>query len=303
MVTNFLRIWLCRWGIRGLWHQEYIPKRPESAADLTSLSLILQMCNRFNIEVILTIVPHAHFLTTSHYEVENPKDSWFGNPFQSVSKSPYHFFRKLEVRYFFEKFLAYLYNSFPVHAPPFAVELCNEVDLIFQVPSNIIVDWHRQMFNFCKTLNSKVLLTTSTAVPDSIPALLSLESLDVISIHNYKWPYSTAIANLLYWKNKLSQFNKPLWLTEFDFHSQKAMRNTNSIVYLQSSIIAAYCLGYEMGPSFWWWENTLGQKIVPKLALSLVHEWLTMHQDYYLYDLIAANYCCVEKQQSKETII
>ncbi len=286
-----VRIWLCRWGIKGLWHQEYIPEQPNSALDLDNLSLFLQMCHKFDIKVILTIIPHAHFLTISRYEVENPQDAWLGNPFRNISRTPYQFFSDAKVRLCFKNFLGYLYKIFPANALPWSIELWNEVDMIANLPGWLVVDWHRQMLNLCKTLNSKVLLTTSTAVPDSLSDLFSLDSLDAISLHNYRFPYSSAIANLCYWKNSLSRFGKQLWLTEFDFNSQKAIRNAESRTYLQTALVAAPCLGYQIGPCFWWWESTLGHKILPQLALSKVCQWLTTHQNHHLVDLITANYC------------
>lgn len=73
---NFVRIWLCRWGIRGLWHDGYIPERSESTSDLGNLDLILNLSKNLDIKIIITIIPHAHFLVNSKYEVENPMDGW-----------------------------------------------------------------------------------------------------------------------------------------------------------------------------------------------------------------------------------
>jgi Cellulase (glycosyl hydrolase family 5) len=290
-ITNkgykFVRIWLCRWGIKGLWHEKYIPEIPESASDLSSLNQILTLSKKLNIKVILVIIPHAHFLVISQYEIENPVDGWLGNPFRYVSQTPYHFFRSQETRSYFENFLVHLYKTFPSGAEPIAVELCNEVDMINGLKNGLIIDWHRQMLAFCKNLNPGILLTTSTAVPDSIPGLLKLRDLDMISLHNYRFPYSSAIANLCYWKNRLSKFEKPIWLTEFDFSSQQAKRDISSLAYLQSAALAAPCLKYATGVGYWWWENTLHQQIIPEQVLDIVYEWLSQNKNYqYIDDLI-----------------
>lgn len=292
-----LRLWLCRWGIRGLWHQDYILEKPNSAIDLNNLILILKVCHKFEIKVILTIIPHAHFLTTYHYEVEKSEDAWPGNPFKKNLRTPYQFFKEPTIRFYFENFLYFLYKTFPSNALPWSIELWNEVDMVANLPKWLVVDWHRQMLNFCKKLNPQILLTTSTAVPDSLSELFSLDSLDAISLHNYRFPYSSAIANLYYWHKSLSTFNKPLWLTEFGFSSQRAVKNTDSIAYLQSAVITSPCLGYQLGPCFWWWESILSLEIVPKLALSKVFEWLTKHPKNCFVDLINVNYINQQKTE------
>ena len=185
---------------------------------------------------------------------------------------------------YFQDFLIYLYSCFPSNSLPFAVEICNEIDMVSKVPNHLIVDWHKQMLRCCKQLNPQILLTTSCAISDSIPELFALEELDAISLHNYRFPYSSAIANLHYWKKKLSHFGKPIWVTEFDFNSQKAERDDIALSYLQSAILASPCLSYEVGSCFWWWEETLEYDFVPKFILDVVLEWLHSNPDSSLFD-------------------
>jgi hypothetical protein len=285
---NIARVWLCRWGIRGLWHDDYIPAQPESTCDLGNLDLVLNLSRKLDIKIIITIIPHAHFLANSKYEVENPIDGWLGNPFRENNNTPCSFFYDQQIRKYFHNFLTYLYDYFSINSPPFAVELCNEIDMIYGLSNHLIVDWHKQTLMFCKKLNPKILLTTSTAIPDSIPELLALEYLDAISLHNYRFPYSSAIANLHYWKKKLSHFGKPIWVTEFDFNSQKAERDGIALSYLQSAILASPCLRYEVGSCFWWWEETLEHDFMPKLILDVVFEWLHCNADNSLFNKLFA---------------
>lgn len=292
-----LRIWLCQWGIRGIWHDQYLPQKPESAIDLEKLKIILQMCKSFNIKVILTILPHAHFLTKVCNDIDNLQEGWLGNPFIKVAKSPYQFFSNKQIRSYFENFLIHLFSSFPIDAPLFAVELFNEVDLIANIPSHLLVDWHQQMLSCCKNLNPKILLTTSMAVPDSVPKLLELDTLDVISVHNYRWPYSNAIANLRYWKQTLSRFGKPIWVTEFDFSSQGPTQSADSIAYLQSAALAGYCLGYEVGYCPWWWETRLGEGILPKSLIPIIKQWFSSQNEYHFTDLITSTTAQVKYEQ------
>jgi hypothetical protein len=294
---QFLRIWLCRWGVRGLWHEGYIPEIPESACDLNQLSSILILSKKLGIKVILVIIPHAHFLVVSKYEIENPIDGWIGNPFREVSRSPYRFFYDQETRMYFQSFLAYLYNHFPLGSEPIAIELCNEIDMISGLPDKLIIGWHRQILDFCKKLNPQIALTTSTAVPDSIPGLLKLKDLDMISLHNYHFPYSSAIANLYYWKSKLSKFKKPIWLTEFDFSSQKGEPNISSLTYLQTAVLASACLAYETGPFYWWWDHILSRQIVPKLGLDIIREWLSQNISYQHVNKLIKIYFLASKKE------
>jgi len=285
---QFVRIWLCRWGIRGLWHDGYIPEQSESTSDLGNLDLILNLSKNLDIKIIITIIPHAHFLVNYRHEVENPMDGWLGNPFRDIANTPYGFFYDHQVRTYFQDFLIYLYSCFPSNSLPFAVEICNEIDMISGLSNHLIVDWHKQILGFCKKLNAKILLTTSTAIPDSIPELFALEELDAISLHNYRFPYSSAIANLYYWKKKLSHFRKPIWVTEFDFSSQKAKRDCIALSYLQSALLASPCLNYGVGSCFWWWEETLEYDFVPKFILDIIFEWLHCNADNSLLHKLLA---------------
>ncbi len=289
---NWTRLWMTNWGRYGLaieWSP--LPWAPghsgvgryslESAWKLDQVVKSLESCG---IKAQLVIEPHAN--------LQSEKD-WSTNPYnQCVDggflREPGEFFSNCEARRLFKQRLRYIVARWGCSTSIMAWELFNEVQNIdkFYENSGYVIGWHQEMADFLKATDPANHLITTSSHAQSISAVWSIPSIDLIQPHLYA---QSAIGAIDATCRTLRRFQKPILIGEFGTlvcdveYPEDNLKEVSDPpwpqmregLHLHNGIWCATFLGATA--QLWWWNYIDGQQLYNQfapLAAFWEGEWL-----------------------------
>lgn len=238
---NNIRVFLVPWGLNPI----------DSSDDLLLLCEVIQVAQKYSIEVILVLDTYVNYVKYSYRDFLNSEYGWFSNPFSSVQSL--ESFLEGNGRTQYIESISSVLQAVIKYDNVNSIELCNEIDQI-EASRKQIVEWINNSY--------KVLLQE---YDNRFDYRVSISDYRVYSyyakriqckcdIHSYRFPYNTALENYEYLTHTFST----AWISEFACFSDYAYSDSiESLIYFCSMLL---CAAFEKRADFpapWWWEKIL----------------------------------------------
>jgi len=241
---NLIRVWICPWNNPLLEEKKLDSFKEESALEIDRL---FELAGKYDIHVQLVLTYHGWL-----------RDDWYRNPFNGDNGGPcslaQEFWTKPEAQRAFKRYIERCVQRWSAYPELFAWELVNETDLTPRYNNGHIVDWHREMSDYLKSIDPhEHLVTTTLCSGNSIGALWDLPSIDFCSSHIYS---ADATLELLKELRLCEGVGKPYFVTEIgrgwraaDDQIDPTGRHLHHVLWLGwMTPTAGNCLP-------WWWDT------------------------------------------------
>jgi len=250
---NWMRIWNATWGNNVIEWGE-----PEGYGigfyNLKScwvIDRIFDEAEKAGIKIQFVINYHDMFVEDGIWE-KNPYNYIEGGP----CKKPIEFFTNNYAKEFFKKKLRYIIGRWSYSPSLLCWELFNEVDLITDYDESIIMEWHKEMAEYIKSLDPyKHPVSTSFARSTAGESVWNLNEIDYVQTHLYTDDIATGIEKVNEYKTK---FGKPHIIGEVGGATttiEAEAKDKEGIRFkeaLFSSILSPLGNGTAM---YWWWDG------------------------------------------------
>ncbi len=250
---NFFRIWMANWFLGIEWDgklKNYNNRQKQAFI----LDKILEMCEKENLYILLTLISHGEF-STQH------NSNWDKNPYNVLNggflNKPEHFFADTKAKKIFKNRLRYIIARYGYSTSIFAWELFNEVDLTDNYDVKKILNWHNEMLSEIKKYDIyKHLKTTSFSDPYKEDVIWELKDIDFVQTHIYGIKDG---AEEIYEisKYKIEKFQKPHIITEFgiDWTKDFAEKGIDKEGIQMHNALWSGIFTLSFGtPMIWWWD-------------------------------------------------
>jgi hypothetical protein len=216
---NFVRIWMSpsqfgiEWSESGIGSYE---SRQPRAFDLDS---VIEYAKQKNVYIELCLLSSGEFNDTAQ---------WNHNPYKSLIQNQDSFFIKQSAIDMFKQRVRYVIARWGYSTNICSFELFNEVDhylisgpgLGFWNNTSKVRSWHDTIISYAKTMDSKHLYTSSTAVVSAgsyggSSSLFASPYIDYTQDHYYTWDLNTEFQKSYLAIRSAAIFNKPYLLGEF----------------------------------------------------------------------------------------
>lgn len=240
---NLVRIWICPWNF-PLLTKSVDDIELEAAAEIDH---VLELARECGVYVQLVLSYHGWF-----------KDDWQRNPFNAELGGPLtraqDFWYDAEARQAFKGYLDYVVGRWSAYPNLFAWELMNEVDLVPSDMEQDVVDWHRVMAEYVKSIDpAGHLVTTSVSGSGALADIWDLPSIDFCTSHMYAPDVDNKILEA--WRT-FAPYGKPYFIGEIgrgyqpaDDQVDPAGHHLHHALWLSwMTPSAGNCLP-------WWWDT------------------------------------------------
>jgi hypothetical protein len=242
---NFTRIWICPWNLMI----EKKGKLGEYDLDQAGkLDAVLEEAGKCGIRVMLVLQYHG-MLNAS---------SWDANPYNRANGGPCAFasdyFTNNEAKKFTKRFLRYAAARWGACPSLGAWELFNEVDLTDYYDPDAVIDWHRTMAAYLKTVDAHGHPVTTSAVREGFyQKLWKVPELDINTGHIYSLTLSDAVTRMA---SEAAGYRKPFIVAECaggtnPEDDQKDPRG----VRLHSALWSSFLSSAAGSAMPWWWDT------------------------------------------------
>ncbi|MDA1140052.1 MAG: DUF5060 domain-containing protein [Planctomycetota bacterium] len=247
---NTTRVWMCPWHLQleGPKNPGYY--NPENARRFDE---ILSLAEGHGLHLMLVMEYHGMHL-----------GDWSRNPYNFENggpcAKPFEFFTLKEAKELFKRRLQYIVARWGHSSSIFAWELWNEVDLAADYKFLVeegnfkqIIEWHREMGAYLKTLDSYGhLVTTSTSNSNRFDDIYLLEEIDFIPKHFYS---EKIVEEVVLQYKSIKDAHKPYFVAEFaggtdPRHDQEDTRGLR----LHAGLWAAMMTQSAGSALPWWWD-------------------------------------------------
>ncbi|NUM33612.1 MAG: hypothetical protein HUU50_03670 [Candidatus Brocadiae bacterium] len=239
-----VRIFLVEWGI-GLFTEK---------AKMESLYRILEIAEKYKIEVLLVLETYVHFCKNTFCDFKNNEYSWKNYSLIYKCSIDAFFSKKKIIQDYLTKVITFL-KSIEMYKMLYGIELCNEID---QIEANkkkvklwlkICIDAIRQNFS------ERYVLSYSISDTHYYSMFKDIEC--VCDFHTYGFPYHTMLENIKYFDS----LENAARVTEYARFSEESYTDLmSSKIYFAAGLWENYFRGKFYSPFSWWWEDILSSK-------------------------------------------
>ncbi|HPD19060.1 MAG TPA: DUF5060 domain-containing protein, partial [Candidatus Goldiibacteriota bacterium] len=251
---NFIRLWMANWFAGIEWIETGIGNYDNRQRQAFLLDRILDMCREKDIYVMLCLIPHGEFSTTTN-------SNWDNNPYNlkndGLLKDPSEFFTDMVAREAFKNRLRYIIARWGYSPNIFSWEIFNEVDWTDNYNTENVLKWHADISSYIKKTDvNRHLISTSFANPNMDEQIWKLKDINFTQTHFYGVKDGSELYELS--KEKIDRYSKPHIAGEFgidvggDFIKNNP--DTGGISILTSIWAGAFTLSFG-SPMPWGWDD------------------------------------------------
>jgi hypothetical protein len=248
---NTIRIIMVPWDTDIEWEKlgEYDREKIEK------LDKILGLAEKYNLKLILSLDIYGELRTKS---LDPRERLWSQNPYNKKNggpcNSPEDFFTNSEAKESYRNRLRFILNKYKDNPNIFAYEFWNEVDLTDNYDKEKVAEWHKEMYEYARSLDKNHLITTSFANPDKEEEIW--ESADFTQLHYHGKDVLKKIP-LLISSRKIEE--KPLVFSEFSLGNTPEINlNDSNGEAFHDGLWISSIYGIPAFP--WWWDEYINEK-------------------------------------------
>jgi hypothetical protein len=256
---NFARTWICPWNNPLDVNGKFDVINFSSAA---AIDRLFAQAEEHRVSIQLVLQYHGAL-----------GGDWGRNPFNAANggpcRDPRDFWIDRTARTRYKKLLDYVVARW-AHSPRlFAWELWNEADLTPSWRPIDIVDWHREMADYVKSIDPyHHLVTTSVSSTEELTGLWRLESIDFAQVHQYD-------RNLDKLERETREFVATLRIPCFIGESGRGGNPADDQVdpdgrHLRHTLWLAWMHGLAGNTMPWWWDTHLEPNRLERHYMPLV---------------------------------
>lgn len=251
---NFIRLWMANWFVGIEWTETGIGNYEKRQKQAFLLDKILDMCREKGIYVMLCLVPHGEFSTTTN-------SNWENNPYSlkndGLLKEPSEFFTDMIAREAFKNRIKYIIARWGYSPNIFSWEIFNEVEWTDNYNTENIVKWHMDIISYIKKLDvNKHLISTSFANPNMDASVWKLRDINFTQTHFYGVKDGSELYELS--KEKTDKYSKPHIVSEFGMEAGEDFIKNNidpeGISLINSIWAGVFTLSFG-SPMPWYWDG------------------------------------------------
>ena len=252
---NYSRIWMIHWNVALEWSGDGYPGLGRyHLGNAARLDHILDLAEQHGIYLMLC------FESFNNLRIRNPYPAYQGNPYSrengGMLERPEQFFTHPKARRLFKQRLRYLVARYAYHPNILCWQFWNEVDIIETYVSDEVVEWHRDMARYLRSIDPmEHLVSTSFANTKGDDALWQLPEMEYTQNHQYG---SRDIAESIrtWTRRNVSEFGKPHLFGEYGSDAGGPRREWDPDgISLHNGIWSATLSGSAGTAMLWWWDN------------------------------------------------
>ena len=249
---NWARIWNTPWGLILEWIKpvaEGLGKYSQENAFL--FDQIIEYARENGIYFQYVINFHRMFDENYEWEV-NPYNIKNGGPL----KTPQDFFTDKNAKKYLKRRLLYTIARWGYSSSIMSWELFNEADLTSNFNPDNVRDWHVEMANYMKSVDTHDhLVTTSFSRPLSGMETFQLQEIDYSQTHTYTYDFKTALFTIPSYK--IDQLNKPHVTGEIGGAIELAEEEVKDKMGIRLHQVLWYSFFSQASSSgmYWWWDE------------------------------------------------
>lgn len=259
--ANFFRTWMVYWNLPVDWKNVENNSRYTATTERFNLSAakrmdeLVELCDLLGMHMMLTLESHVSFI--GH--------GWDINPYNvkngGFAKTPYDFFTNSKAKEMYKQKLRYLVARWG-YSPSIAVwEFFNEIDNAMynvpdsmKLPSDIIVDWHKEMSAYLKQIDPYNHIVSTSISHRDVMDLNDVNTLDFNQRHIYKNTESIPLTIV----NYSNIHKKPYVIGEYSYEwdwSKNFDEFQDSMIYdFKRGLLYGLFSPTPILPMSWWWE-------------------------------------------------
>ncbi|MBN1897701.1 MAG: DUF5060 domain-containing protein [Spirochaetes bacterium] len=262
---NWTRIWNTPWGLIIEWIKpvgEGLGKYSQKNAFL--FDQIIEYARKNDIHIQFVMNFHRMFDENYEWEV-NPYNEKNGGPL----KNPQDFFTDKIAKKYFKRRMLYTLARWGYSTSILSWELFNEADLTSNFDKEKVREWHIEMANYTKSIDSHDhLVTTSYSRPLAGMETFKLKEIDYSQTHIYTYDFKTALFTIPLYKMKtlekphvMGEIGGAVEVAEAEAKDREGIRLHNVLWY------SFFSLASSSGMYWWWDEYVKGNKLFNKYEI------------------------------------
>ncbi|GAC1401455.1 MAG: hypothetical protein NVSMB52_15280 [Chloroflexota bacterium] len=275
--VNFIRIWMAPWSF-SLDTSTPIGNYSDRMAQAWGFDQVLDMANRTNIRVLLTLQQHAAFVA----------NRWSSNPYNAANggpaQQPCGFFTDTLAVLMFSRNIRYIVARWGYSSAILAWELFNEVDLVpgYSTCRNAAFQWHVLMIRTLRSLDPyHHLVTTSFSSISGDPSIWRLPGISIVQGHSYRYGHATSFGHDI---SILRKYNKPVWLGEFGTPNYPNDYTTDTRGrYIHDGQWTSLLAGAAGSGFPWFWDTYVDKYNAYSVFAAEIHFLTGLHLDRYSF--------------------
>ncbi|MGD0565700.1 MAG: DUF5060 domain-containing protein [Candidatus Goldiibacteriota bacterium] len=263
---NFVRVWQAPWDMSIEWAGSYSAGTTLPGNYITrmqqawELDYVLNECSQKNIYVMLMLVNHGNFSTTTDTSWStNPYNST-ANPFGGFMATPDLLWTNSTAQFYLQRNWRYMISRYGHYTSLMAWEILNEMEWIDLYSSDVVVSatFHQTMGNYLKAADPyKHLVTTSYANTLNWPTNVWNAGMQIVQQHNYGGVDMSGLAASLTSAIKGLNPGKPFYLGEMGISTGGTSENTldPTGIFIHNTNWGSFTAKAAGGGFPWWWDT------------------------------------------------
>ena len=249
---NAARIWMASWSFGIEWNDtplgDYTARMPQAWV----LDEVLRLAERNGIVVMLCLINHGAFSTTTNAEWDaNPYNQRNGGPL----RNPADFVTDATARQLFARRVRYIAARYAAFPALWCWEWWNEVNWT-PIQDATLAPWLTEMRAVLESVDPYQHVVTSSWASVSATALWSDAILDVVQHHTYGNDDLVRTLNTARIPVKAVLKTKPMLVSEVGLDAGGATAPTAvEYVHLVNAVWAPIMLGMAGSGMYWWWDT------------------------------------------------
>lgn len=261
---NFIRLWMANWFVGIEWIETGVGNYESRQKQAFLLDKIIDMCKERDIYVMLCLIPHGEFSTTTD-------SNWENNPYNlkndGLLKEPSEFFTDIVARQAFKNRLKYIIARWGYSPNIFSWEIFNEADNTDNYNTENIAKWHADIISYIKQLDiNRHLISTSFANPNMDYTIWKLKDINFTQTHFYGVKDGFELYELS--NGKIDKFSKPHIISEFGMDTNADFVKNNidpeGIGLVNSVWAGAFSMSFG-APMPWGWDDYIAKNNLFKI--------------------------------------
>jgi hypothetical protein len=249
---NAARIWMAAWSFGIEWNDtplgDYTARLPQAWL----LDEVLRLAERHGIFVMLCLINHGAFSTTTNAEWDaNPYNQRNGGPLAD----PADFVTDTQARQLFARRVRYIGARYAAFPALWCWEWWNEVNWT-PIPDTALAPWLTEMRTVLATVDPYQHLVTSSWASVGATTLWQDATLDIVQHHTYSNDDLVRTLNTARIPVKSILKTKLMLVSEVGLDAAGATAPTAvEYVHLVNAVWAPIMLGMAGSGMYWWWDT------------------------------------------------
>ncbi len=245
---NWIRVWMASWGFGIEWLDTGLGNYDKRQANAYQLDQLLDMAADRNVYIMLTLLNHGAFNTTTDPE-------WNANPYNAANggslENPADFATNPEALRLWNQRLRYIAARWGYSPNIMAWEWWNEINWTALVNPDLLVPWIQRSAAYLGSLDPNHHLTTHSGSPEADTRVWGLDSISFVQNHLYNMDdlLGTFASNIPEWLQTYP--DKPFLMGEFGSPTEI---DTLGLL-MHQGLWSAPMNGAAGTGMMWWWDS------------------------------------------------